>query len=147
MRDIGAELAPAKSTTFSTNRKTRARLREHIWEEISKTIAVVVHARDLGSHLTTGVTMCSPTLTQRLHNAAEIVNRIARTNFSRKLKAHTIRISSGRTCQGAVRSGVFSRMPAGIAEAQDRNCQCYCAALRHTILGHYFFNCSNWQRH
>ena len=36
MRDIGAELAPAKSTTFSTNRKTRSRLREHTWEVIGK---------------------------------------------------------------------------------------------------------------
>ena len=93
MKDIGAELAPTKSTTFSTNRKTRQRLRDHNWERSGQKIKVVVHARDLGSHLTTAVTMCAPTLTNRMVEAAQLINRIARTNLTTTMRAHVIRMA------------------------------------------------------
>ena len=82
--DIGAQLAPSKSTTFSTVRTTRAKLRKHMWKTTGTLIACVLHARDLGSHMNTGARMCAPTLTARLEEATQLVQRIGRTNFPPK---------------------------------------------------------------
>jgi hypothetical protein len=48
INDMGASMAPSKSATFSTDRKTRQRLRMHTWHEVGQKIKVVNHNRDLG---------------------------------------------------------------------------------------------------
>ena len=93
IEDLGAQLAPSKSSTFSTCKRTRARLKAHAWPQIHSCIQVVLHARDLGSHLNTGASLCAPTLTQRLHDATSVINRIRFTKFSLKFKSHLIRMA------------------------------------------------------
>ncbi len=91
IEDLGAQLAPEKSTTFSTNRVTRKKLRTHIWSKTGTKIKVIQNARDLGSHLSTTSVMSGSTLTDRINSAIETVNRIRFTPFSYKTKAHLIR--------------------------------------------------------
>ena len=93
LADIGARLAPSKSTTFSTEKSTRKKLKSHIWATTGTNIKLIIHARDLGSHLCTTGTMCGPTLTARLKEATALIKRIGRTNFTKKIKIHLIRTS------------------------------------------------------
>ena len=89
--DIGAKLAPAKSYTFSNNKKTRQRLRQHQWQHTNSTIKVVIHGRDLGTHLNTGHVMVGTTLTNRMLQAITTTNRTKHLPNTYQQKAHLIR--------------------------------------------------------
>ena len=109
LQDIGALMAPTKSTTFSTVRTTRAKLRTHIWETTKTLIKVVIHARDLGSHLNTTANMCSPTLNHRIREAIEIVNKIGWTGFSMDIKAMLIRTKAIAKALYGVEASPYNR--------------------------------------
>ena len=91
LSDVGARIAPSRSYVFSTNRVTRQRLRDHLWEVLGTKVPVVTHMRDLGSHLSVGATLQGATITARLKKACRIVYKIAKTNLAFFNKAKLIR--------------------------------------------------------
>ena len=121
--DIGANLAPAKSTTFSTVESTRQKLKATVWKYIGQKIKVVVHTRDLGSHLCTGKTLVAPTITDRLIEATKMVERIRRTPYSYRQKAQMIRVA-------AIPKGLYGAEAAAVPE---QALQAFRTAIANTI--------------
>ena len=54
-KDLGARVALDKPFTFSTDKKVRKKLVEHLWAPIGVTLQVLRHTRDLGTHISFGV--------------------------------------------------------------------------------------------
>ena len=95
IEDMGGKAAPDKSYTFSTNRITRQRLRQHCWEAIGeKKVKVVVRARDLGGQLCLSDNFTGATLTARMQDATLGIDRIRRTGYPYHQKAKAIRLAS-----------------------------------------------------
>ncbi len=90
-QDIGAKVAPRKCLITSTSQQARANLRKHSWGKDDVNIPVVNHFRDLGAHICFDGANAAPTLTKRLENATDAVNRLARLPITKARKAHIIR--------------------------------------------------------
>jgi len=92
INDIGGKAAPSKSYTFSTNRTTRKRLRDHIWQEAGKQkIKVVTKGRDLGGQICFSQNYTGAVLTGRMKGATGDVKKVRRNGHKFKLKAKIIR--------------------------------------------------------
>jgi len=91
---IGGKIAPTKSYNFSTNRKTRQRLRTRKWHNINSTIPVITNTRDLGSHINTTHRMVAPTATARIHHATTTTLKIRHTSYSYIQKARLINLAA-----------------------------------------------------
>ena len=94
LHSMGAKVAPAKSFVFSTDRKARGRLANKVWPELHATVPVVLHTRDLGSHLNTTKARRAVTLTRRLEEGALLARRIGRMPMSDEDKATVLRIKA-----------------------------------------------------
>ena len=64
LEDLGANIAPKKSMTFSSEAVARKWLREHRWRRRGKTVTVLNDCRDLGAHLNATQRWRSTTLTK-----------------------------------------------------------------------------------
>jgi len=91
--DLGARVAPDKSFTFSSDKKVKANLKQHIWKSINKKLKVLSHTRDLGTHLSLNAAMVGTTINERIDETIATIQKIARMPFGIKIKATLIRMS------------------------------------------------------
>ena len=92
INDIGGKAAPSKSYIFLTNRITRKRLRDHIWQEAGKQkIKVVTKGRDLGGQFCFSQNYTGAVLTGRMKGATGDMKKGRRNGHKFKLKAKIIR--------------------------------------------------------
>ena len=69
LHDMGARLAPKKSYLFSTANDFRKYLRTYSWPKVGGCISVLLHFRDLGTHVNTTSRFVGSTLTERIEQA------------------------------------------------------------------------------
>ena len=92
IEDLGAKLAPKKSTTFSSDEASRRWLRNHKWRRTGTRIEVITDGRDLGAHLNAAQSrMYGTTLTRRMENAAKEVETLNKAKAPYEKKATIIR--------------------------------------------------------
>jgi hypothetical protein len=89
--DMGARIAPEKSTLFSTDAASRNWMSNHLWGDSEVKIGVVKSFRDLGGHLNVGSNSYSKTLIKRMVKAIGLVHRVGRLPLSIEAKAKIIR--------------------------------------------------------
>ena len=78
MQDLGAKIAPEKSLLFSNDGAIRRWISEVHWIHLGTSIPVVVHLRDLGSHLNLSTRNIGSTLTRRM---LKCITRIQKLRF------------------------------------------------------------------
>ena len=92
IQDIGAAIAPQKSYLLSTNRVARKRLRTLEWQSIGGArIPVYLHARDLGTHISSTEGKAGTTLVRRASKALGTLSRLRMSNYAYEKKARICR--------------------------------------------------------
>lgn len=80
--DAGAKISMPKSKLWSTNRCTRQRLRDKVWDVQNQNISVVITYRDLGTHMSTGTQLVGTTINNRIKEVNQSLNWLQKTNLS-----------------------------------------------------------------
>ena len=91
IHDMGGRIAPSKSYVFSTHKPTIQWLTQHLWPTVAANIATVLHARDLGAHLSVGRRGVGTTLTTRMTKAAIVTKGVRSLPTSYDYKAKLLR--------------------------------------------------------
>ena len=89
LQQMGANVAPNKCNTFSSEASARKWLKEHRWRRVGKKISVINDCRDLGAHFNaTGGKKVGATVTQRMWKTARPTDRLAkiRAPYSKKVE-------------------------------------------------------------
>ena len=94
MQDIGAKIAPDKSLLFSNDSAIRSSLASEHWAYLDTFIPVVLHLRDLGSHLNTTTRNIGTTLTKRMQRCIGRLGRLRHLplDIATKLKLLTTNV-------------------------------------------------------
>ena len=90
LQQMGAEVAPQKCNTFSSENSARQWLREHKWRRSGRKVSVVNDCRDLGAHFNaTGGRKVGTTVTQRMWKTARSTDRLAKVKapYGKKWKS------------------------------------------------------------
>ena len=85
--DLGARVAPDKSFTFSSDKRTQAALKQHVWRTLNEKLKVLSYTRDLGTHLSLNVAMVGTTINERIEETIATIERIAKMPFNTKIEA------------------------------------------------------------
>ena len=91
LHNIGARIAPDKSTLSSIDATTRKWMSTNKWGDAEVTIGVVKSFRDLGGHMNMGIDVYSKTLITRMKEAIALAYRGGRLLVSLETKAKIIR--------------------------------------------------------
>ena len=93
LHDLGGRIAPLKSKIFATVSDHRRWLQTYIWPALNTNITMVQHMRDLGAFLNTTLVSNTSLSRKRLHDATQILLRIAHLPFAMAQK-----IKFARSC-------------------------------------------------
>ena len=104
---MGARIPPNKSTIISSVEATTNWLRTHVWKnlETGATIKIVTQMRDLGAHISTGVSSYATTLQERMREATILLYKVSKLPMDFKQRASIIRTRVVLKCCMVVKSG------------------------------------------
>lgn len=95
LEDMGARLAPSKSSIFSTSKATRSRMRLHKWQYAGDAVIQVINNfRDLGAHVNLTNAANSKTINDRVAKGVGKVHRIASMQANEHTTAMGIKVFS-----------------------------------------------------
>ena len=73
MKDLGARIAPKKSSSLPSTPSLRARWKKHVIQALSGPLPVCLTIRDLGAQLSVGRVYATKTLSERLEKASRLL--------------------------------------------------------------------------